>query len=41
MITVIPGWCFSTRPGISRFSDVQLHIGVRCYAPPRNDDVKL
>jgi hypothetical protein len=27
-----------TRPGISRFSDVQLHIGVRCFASPRNDD---
>src|ERR1700686_3784902 len=28
-----------TRPGISRFSDVQLHIVVRCCAAPRNDDV--
>src|ERR1700721_3642203 len=27
-----------TRPGISRFSDVQLHIVVRCSASPRNDD---
>src|SRR6478609_9876537 len=27
---VIPGWCFSTRPGISRFR-------VRCFASPRND----
>src|SRR6266436_8569966 len=35
---VIPGWCVSTRPGISRFSDVQLHIGVRCFASPRNDE---
>src|ERR1700680_4397659 len=26
-----------TRPGISRFSDVQLHIVVRCFASPRND----
>jgi hypothetical protein len=34
---VIPGWCESTRPGISRFSDVQLHIVVRCFASPRND----
>jgi hypothetical protein len=29
-IAVIPGWCVSTRPGISRF-------GVRCFASPRND----
>ena len=28
--TVIPGWCLSTRPGISRFR-------VRCFASPRND----
>src|SRR6476646_3437845 len=28
--TVIPGWCVSTRPGISRFR-------VRCFASPRND----
>src|SRR5947199_7321216 len=28
---VIPGWCVSTRPGISRFR-------VRCFASPRNDD---
>jgi hypothetical protein len=28
-----------TRPGISRFSDVQLHIIVRCFASPRNDGV--
>jgi hypothetical protein len=34
---VIPGWCVSTRPGISRFSDVQLYIVVRCFASPRND----
>jgi hypothetical protein len=27
---VIPGWCLSTRPGISRFR-------VRCFASPRND----
>jgi hypothetical protein len=26
-----------TRPGISRFPDVQLHIEVRCFASPRND----
>src|ERR1700732_772977 len=26
-----------TRPGISRFSDVQLHIVARCFASPRND----
>ena len=26
---VIPEWCVSTRPGISRFSGVQLHIRVR------------
>ena len=31
------GMVRSTRPGISRFSDVQLHIGVRCFASPRND----
>jgi hypothetical protein len=36
-VIVIPGWCVSTRPGISRFSDVQLHIVVRCFASPRND----
>ena len=29
--SVIPGWCVSTRPGISRFR-------VRCFASPRNDD---
>jgi hypothetical protein len=29
--SVIPGWCASTRPGISRFSDAQLRIIVRCY----------
>src|SRR5471030_1845858 len=29
-ITVIPGWCVSTRPGISRFR-------VRCFASPRKD----
>src|SRR5882724_9159605 len=23
--SLIPGWCASTRPGISRFPDVQLH----------------
>src|SRR5271156_538628 len=34
---VIPGWCLSTRPGISRFSDVQLHIVVRVFDAPRND----
>src|SRR6202790_1723299 len=46
---VIPGWCVSIRPGISRFSDVQLHIIARCgachraalcaepLASPRND----
>jgi hypothetical protein len=28
---VIPGWCVSTRPGISRFR-------VRCFASPRNDN---
>src|SRR5260370_14449857 len=27
-----------TRPGISRFSDVQLHIIVRGFASPRNDE---
>jgi hypothetical protein len=31
--TVIPGWCVSTRPGISRFR-------VRCCASPRNDGHK-
>jgi hypothetical protein len=30
--SVIPGWCASTRPGISRFR-------VRCFASPRNDEV--
>jgi hypothetical protein len=29
---VIPGWCVSTRPGISRFR-------IRCFASPRNDKV--
>ena len=29
---VIPGWCVSTRPGISRFR-------VRCFASPRNDEI--
>src|SRR5258708_1246463 len=29
---VIPGWCVSTSPGISRFR-------VRCFASPRNDGV--
>src|SRR6202790_555439 len=28
-----------SEPGISRFSDVQLHIVVRCFASPRNDDL--
>jgi hypothetical protein len=28
-----------TRPGISRFPDVQLYIVVRCFASPRNDRV--
>src|ERR1700674_3233413 len=28
---VVPGWCVSTRPGISRFR-------ARCFASPRNDD---
>jgi hypothetical protein len=28
-----------TRPGISRFSDVQVHIIVRLCEAPRNDDV--
>src|SRR3954462_10720995 len=31
---VIPGWCASTRPGISRFR-------VRCFASPRNDKPSL
>src|SRR6201995_5759537 len=31
------GMVRSTRPGISRFSDVQSHIVVRCFASPRND----
>jgi hypothetical protein len=26
-----------SRPGIPRFSDVQSHIIVRCFASPRND----
>jgi hypothetical protein len=41
---VIPGWCAASdrrcaiaHRGISRFSDVQLHIIVRCSASPRND----
>ena len=37
---VIPGCCASTRPGISRFSDVQGHIEVRCFASPRNDELE-
>src|SRR6266850_1226457 len=43
--TVIPGWsegpdlrCAIAHRGISRFSDVQSHIPVRCFASPRNDD---
>src|SRR6266581_495839 len=36
--TVIPGWCVSTRPGISRFSGAQLRTIVRLYEPPRNDE---
>src|ERR1700687_1969848 len=42
---VVPGWsdgldlrCASAHRGIRRFSDVQLHIVVRCFASPRNDD---
>ena len=31
-VAVIPGWCVSARPGISRFP-------VRCFASPRNDCV--
>src|SRR5205823_8622962 len=38
-ITVIPGWCASTRPGISRFSGAQLRTIVRCFASPRNDSL--
>src|ERR1700692_2101888 len=41
---VVPGWsegldlrCASAHRGIPRFSDVQLHIVVRCFASPRND----
>src|ERR1700693_5157777 len=34
------GMVRSTRPGISRFSDVQLHIVVRCFASPRNDGLR-
>src|SRR4051794_36137643 len=30
-----------TRPGISRFSDVQLHIIVRRFASPRNALIKI
>src|SRR5437879_243324 len=37
---VIPGWCATTRPGISRFSGAQLRTIVRCCASPRNDDAK-
>src|SRR5712672_947854 len=29
--------CAIAHRGISRFSDVQLHIVVRCFASPRND----
>src|SRR5665647_1259632 len=45
---VIPGWsegpdlrCAIAHRGISRFSDVQLHIVVRCSASPRNDGNQL
>src|SRR6202022_2707135 len=31
---VIPGWCVSTRPGISRFR-------ARCFASPRNDGLRI
>src|SRR3954447_3390873 len=44
-LPVIPGWsegpdlrCAIAHRGISRFSDVQLHIVVRCCASPRNDE---
>src|SRR6195952_5116145 len=30
-----------TRPGISRFSDAQLRIVVRCFASPRNDGERI
>jgi hypothetical protein len=33
---VIPGRA-KHEPGISRFFDVQLHIGVRIFDAPRND----
>ena len=43
---VIPGWsegpdlrCTIAHRGISRFSDVQLHIVARCCASPRNDSL--
>src|SRR5437764_11879286 len=42
--SVIPGWsegpdlrCAIAHRGISRFSDAQLRIVVRCFASPRND----
>src|SRR4030088_2041540 len=42
---VIPGWsegpdhrCAIAHRGISRFTDVQLHIVVRCFASLRNDN---
>jgi hypothetical protein len=31
----------SIEPGISRFSDVQLHIGVRVFDAPRNDGMRV
>src|SRR5580704_522026 len=36
-MSVIPGWCASTRPGISSFSGALLRTRVRYYASPRND----
>src|SRR5712675_2063477 len=38
-VSVIPGHA-KREPGISRFSDVQLHIVVRCFASPRNDGLQ-
>src|SRR5690348_7460969 len=36
--SVIPGRA-QREPGISRFHNAQLRIGVRCFASPRNDNV--
>src|SRR4029077_15646049 len=40
ILPVIAGARRRREPGISRFSDVRLHIVVRCFASPRNDTAR-